>query len=517
MSFNENIANSNLAVSSRNYELALEYAKKAIKEQPDSAEGYVCAGRACMSKDTVSDAVSYFAKATEKDPKIGDNFFLLGYAQAMNGDTADALKSFTRAIERNCKPDIKGQIYKIMAMINIERREHANAIINLKQAEEQIGIDYEILQHKAVCRAFLKEYKSALFCINQMKLLQPHNYKAYSLAFHLFMELGIIDEAKAELERAAKYAKPEFAYYFDRVLFTSRSSDASESDEDVRIRCRDSLKAINSALINGEPDGLNAADLYLRAAQIYVTLEQYDDALRVLDATADVANSFNNGFSVLPSDSTGDTSEDTYDEILSPEEREAILQEKWDNGEFDELRSEINAALDENSSDDPEELAALIHESLTPLGSVPSIEKTGSSYKLSESYKINQVQKDLRSSLYIGIYEAKGKYEDMIVKARDLQSSSIVPNQYAGIYYELKAGKYLKKENWEKKYQERISFWTKRMLEDPKDAISASYRIRSYIDIGDFERAEQLCSCLPADAKGAMMKEISKAKEQGGV
>jgi len=516
LSFNENIANSNLATASKNYELALDYAKKAIKEQPDSPDGYVSAGRACMSKNTLSDAVTYFTKATEKDPKIGDNFFLLGYAQAMKGDTTDSLRSFTRAIERNCKPDIRGQIYKIMGMINIERRDHANALINFKQAEEQSGIDYEVLQHKAVCYAFLKEYKNALFSINQMKLVQPHNYKAYSLAFHLFMELGIYDEAKAELERAKKYAKPEFAYYFDRVLFTSRSTDPSETDDEVRARCRDSVKAINNALLKGEPDGINAADLYLRAAQMYVTLEQYNDALRVLDALADVVSSFNNGFSVLPSDAAEDISSDSG-EILSPEEQEAILQEKWDNGEFDDLRDEITAALDENGSDDPEELAAAIHDSLSPLGSVPAMEKTGSAYKLSGDFKMNQVQKDLRNSLYLGIYEVNGEYENMLIKAKELQSSSIVPNQYAGIYYELKAGKYLNKENWEKKYQERISFWTKRMLEDPKDAVSASYRIRSYIDIGDFERAEQLCSCLPADAKKPLAEEISKAKEQGGV
>ena len=54
------------------------------------------------------------------------------------------------------------------------------------------------------------------------------------------------------------------------------------------------------------------------------------------------------------------------------------------------------------------------------------------------------------------------------------------------------------------------------MLEDPTDFISASYRIRSYIDIGDFDNAEQLCACLPTDVKAPLMEEINKAKAQGG-
>ncbi len=54
------------------------------------------------------------------------------------------------------------------------------------------------------------------------------------------------------------------------------------------------------------------------------------------------------------------------------------------------------------------------------------------------------------------------------------------------------------------------------MLEDPTDFVSASYRIRSYIDLEDFDNAEQLCSCLPTDVKEALMEEINKAKAQGG-
>lgn len=129
---------------------------------------------------------------------------------------------------------------------------------------------------------------------------------------------------------------------------------------------------------------------------------------------------------------------------------------------------------------------------------------------------MEQVQADMRNSMYIAAYELLGDYEKMLQKARELQASSIVVNQYSGIYYELKVGKYTKKENWEKKYKERINFWTKRMLEDPTDFISASYRIRAYIDIGDFDNAEQLCACLPTDVKEPMMEEIKKAKAQGG-
>ena len=137
-------------------------------------------------------------------------------------------------------------------------------------------------------------------------------------------------------------------------------------------------------------------------------------------------------------------------------------------------------------------------------------------YLLTGDFQMEQAQADMRNSMYIAAYEMLKDYDGMLRKARELQASSIGANRHSGIYYELKVGKYLGKENWEKKYRERINFWTKRMLEDPTDFISASYRIRSYMDIGDFENAEQLCACLPTDVKGPLMDEIQKAKAQGG-
>lgn len=201
---------------------------------------------------------------------------------------------------------------------------------------------------------------------------------------------------------------------------------------------------------------------------------------------------------------------------LSPEEEEAIMQEKWDNGEFDDIREEINEALMESSSYDSEDIAEEVHKYLSPIDVIPKKENKTEKHILTGEFKMEPMQHDMRNALYITAYELLEDYDSMLQKAKEMQASSIVANQYSGIYYELKVGKYTNKENWQKKYRERINFWTKRMLEDPTDFISASYRIRSYIDIGDYENAEQLCACLPTDAKEPLMDEIRKAKTQGG-
>ena len=51
------------------------------------------------------------------------------------------------------------------------------------------------------------------------------------------------------------------------------------------------------------------------------------------------------------------------------------MQEKWDNGEFEDISEKIQEVLDEVGDDDPEEAAEAVQKYLTPLESVPASEE----------------------------------------------------------------------------------------------------------------------------------------------
>ena len=516
MNYDELIAGANLAFSSNNFIQALEKTKKAIQINSKAKEAYVIAGKASMSLDQTEDAIKYFKSAVKLEPNNGNIYFLLGYAQILSGNTADALKSLTKAVESNCDDALKGQIYKMMSMINTDQGDFKNALVNLEQAESFVGLDYEILQQKAACHASLRDFHETVFTLNQMKLLQPNRYEPYSLAFNIFMELEIYDEALSELERAEEYAELTMAYYNDRVAYTLLHDPADDTEENIKTKWLQTLVAIDTGLTKGKPDADQVFDLYLRAAQLYLSLENPQMAVAILDAAANPISSYNNEFSILVNNDEAESIPTGEFAELSPEEEEAIMQEKWDNGEFDDIREEINEALMESFSDDPEEITEEVHKYLSPVDIIPKKKNEEEKHILTGEFKMEPLQYDMRNALYIAAYELLEDYDSMLQKAREMQASSIVASQYSGIYYELKVGKYTNKENWQKKYRERINFWTKRMLEDPTDFISASYRIRSYIDIGDFDNAEQLCACLPTDAKAPLMEEIRKAKARGG-
>ena len=517
MEYNQLIANSNTAFGSGQFDTALDYAKKAIDLKPQQIDGYNCAGKACMSLDKPAEATRYFKEAIKIDENNGNLYFLLGYSKVLSGELSEALQGLTRAIEKGCDNVLKGQIYKMMSMINTDQGDYNNALGNLKQASEYMDLDYELLKDEAACYAALKEYKECVFTLNQMKMLQPRDYTAYGLAFHIFMELEIYDEALAELERAEKYADLTMAYYNDRAAYALLHDPEDDTKDNIREKWRKTLRAIDDGLVKGKPTAEQAFELYLRAAQLYMSLETPEIAVKILDAAANPISSYNNGFSILINEKGTIDSSDIPSDELSAEDEEAVMQEKWDNGEFDDITEEVNEALLENGSDDSAEIAEEVHKYLSPVDIIPDATSAEAErYMITGEFKMEPLQYDMRNSMYIAAYELMQDYDSMLKKARELQSSSILANQYSGIYYELKVGKYTNKDNWQKKYRERINYWTKRMLEDPMDYISASYRIRSYIDIGDFENAEQLCACLPTEVKEPLMEEIRKEKDAGG-
>ena len=56
---------------------------------------------------------------------------------------------------------------------------------------------------------------------------------------------------------------------------------------------------------------------------------------------------------------------------------------------------------------------------------------------------------------------------------------------------------------------------TNQMIKDPTDLIAVTFRIQSYIDIGDFTEAEQMCNLLTREIKEPLLKKIEEAKSGG--
>ena len=176
------------------------------------------------------------------------------------------------------------------------------------------------------------------------------------------MELEIYDEAKAELERAEKFADLTMAYYNDRIAYTLLHDPTNDNQDNIKSKWMATLKAIDDGLQKGEPTSEQVFELYLRAAQLYLSLENPSMTITILDAAVNPVYAFNNGFSVLSDEVSEESAASISCGELSPEDEETIMQEKWESGEFDDIREDIGNVLLDSITEDSDELADEIHQ-----------------------------------------------------------------------------------------------------------------------------------------------------------
>jgi len=77
----------------------------------------------------------------------------------------------------------------------------------------------DILQRKAIIYGIKNNIRNGLQAANQIKLIAPSEYLGYKLAFKLLVQAKRLDTAKAELQKAAKYAAPTMDFYFDQMSY----------------------------------------------------------------------------------------------------------------------------------------------------------------------------------------------------------------------------------------------------------------------------------------------------------
>lgn len=489
------LADSKLAFLNQENELAFNLANKAIKLQNSNADAYKCAGNALMSLERYEEAVKYYSLAVKYDASNGNRYYDLGFALATNERLADAIKNLAKADELGCLPENAIQMYNLLGIICFDIGRYDDALINLSKAEQLIGANLDILQRKAIIYGIKNDIRNGLNVANQIKLIAPSEYIGYKLAFKLLVQSKRLDKAEIELQKAAKYATPTMDFYFDKMTYELERYKL-DSDKNHFYR---SLEIIDTALKTIEPEFTNVIESYINAAEIYLQLENADKTLECLNAAQSPASAYNNGFEIV-------------DVVLAPpaEIDEYALEEMMeaDRAKLEELGEYGFDELVENAY--PNEDGEL--QFLTEIEEEP--EEVKSAFKMDESvqYDISDDNIDQINRLYVGAYTVKKDFEKVIEYARILQGREGIQNTYLGKYTEVNALKELGSDDAAAKYEAAIKFFRNAMIKDPTDIMAVTFRIQCYIDIGNYEEAEEVCNLLNKEVRDTFLEKIVKAK-----
>ena len=469
------------------FDKALETSKKAIHESPKNEDAYLLAGQVALSLNDANAAAQYYNDLVRVNPR-GDYFYLLGYAQTMNDDGMNAIINFEKALHLGCSAKYKGNIYKMMAMLNVEMGKFEDGLKNIENASAFIGLDLDLLKSRFLCYSGLEDYKNAVASCNQMKLISPSSYEAYSMSFEILMLLEIYEEAKNELMRAYKSVSPlPQQYYDDKVKYVILTKTKGEAENFTDEVMNEVLHVYSEALDNLYKTSLdcdNAFSIILRGAQTYLQKKDGRNALRLARLLWDIPSTIKRKESLLE----------------YKEKTEEELEETYNTEFFNTLGT---LTYDERSEEFEK-----VKERLTPLDAIAqSISKTDQENEFDITFKLNDDQKEIIWGIELSAYDLLNDYESELKTAQFLKKSQNINSSYLGKYSVLRCQKLLNSENWRKDYENAIVFWKEKRMMNPDDILALPYQIRCLIDLGSFEEAERLINKLPAHS-GTMLTEI---------
>lgn len=493
------LSDSRLAFLNQQNDVALSLAKQAIKLEYNNADAYKCAGNALMSLERYDEAIKNYSLAVKYDASNGNRYYDLGFAQATNERLADAMKNLAKAEELGCIPENMVQLYNLLGIICFDIGRYDDALINLSKAEQLVGVNLDILQRKAIIYGIKNDIRNGLQVANQIKLVAPSEYTGYKLAFKLLIQAKRLDTAKAELQKAERYAVPTMDYFFDSMTLELENYNV---DKD-KAHFHKALEIIETALKTVEPEITNVVESYINAAEIYLQLENADKTLECLNAAQAPAAAYNNGFAVV--DVT----------LAPPAELDEYAVEEMIEADREKMEEELGEYGLEELIENTEPNEDGEREFFTEIEEEP--QETDLPFKLDESeqYELSSENKDQINRLYIGAYTLKKEFEKVIEYARVLQASEGIQNTYIGKYTEANALKEMGAENAKAKYEEVIKFFRNAMIKDPTDIMAVTFRVQCCIDIENYAEAEEICNLLTKEIREPLLEKIAKAKSGG--
>ncbi len=498
MNVKEIIADSHLAFLNQENDTALNLAKQAIKLEPNNPDAYKCAGNAYMSLEHYDEAIKCYKTAVKWDPNNGNRYYDLGFSLATTEKLADAMKNFAKAEELGCTPENIVQLYNLLGIICFDIGRYDDALVNLDKAEQVMGVDLDVMQRKAVIYGIKDDIRNGLLTANQIKLIAPSEYIGYQIAFKLLIQAKRLEDAQKELEKAGRYTVPSMDFYFDYMTFELEKYQTDKDKEHFDL----ALDIIRKALKTVNPTVTNVIESYINAAEIYLQLEKPDQTIDCLNAAQNPVGAYNNGFEVVVNETEPVELTDYDVEDMIEADRAKIAEDYGDYG-----LEEIVESIEPDEDGNREYFTEIEDESQDVI----------SDYKLEEAENVEYSTEnvDQINRLYIGSYTLKKDFDKVIEYARKLQASESIQNLYIGMYSEVNAMKELGAPNAKQKYEETIRFFRNAMIKDPTDIMAVTFRIQCYVDIGNYDEAEQMCNLLTREIKEPLLEQIQKAKLGG--
>jgi len=160
----------NLMLSQEKYKQAISFYKKALKINPDYAEGYSNVGAALARQDKLDEAVLEYTKALEINPDFAEANYSMGNILLLHGKVKEAEAYFKKVLEADPK---YAEVYFSLGNIFLEQKNFGKAVEYYAKA---IRIESGFAQaYNNLGKALLGQgrIKGAIECYRQSLKIKP--------------------------------------------------------------------------------------------------------------------------------------------------------------------------------------------------------------------------------------------------------------------------------------------------------------------------------------------------------
>ena len=511
----ELLMNAEIAFSNKQYETALDWYKKVLKEKPDDLYVLSRAGAICVPLGKFEEAMTFFGRARELDPENGDNTFNFANACFFNKDYGKAFALYVEAEKLGCSDDVKPRLYYQMAMLCSMRQDINSALIYFDKCEESdqtgmISLNPDLISEKLKLYMFRQDYANAEKCAAQLVAISPLEFKGYMVYFSILMANKRYTAAEKILCDAGKYAElsaeNRFALTLQLAALYVAMGEENSGQKDAYVR--KAVGVLEECAVTRELTGEQLAQLELALAETCSKGGNQDRAIFILTnlladpkpdnreintkmpAYGDFELSWDELYGMLQ-ETLADIEERIYTGQLDPDMGLYVIPD------FDEdgmpVRYYDPAIFSGKKREQAEESAACAKQ-IRPVLSAENREKA--------------------MFTLLTCYLAKDGFREAEKIANVMKHSGNKYYSYYGLYVSAMACRKITgdSDTARTKYAEAIAFFKSKTFSDATDTLASIFRARLYAEQKKFEKAAQIAWLLPEADRQSVLAYIEQCR-----
>ena len=254
----------------KNYDLSIDYFKKAIKINPDSSEANNNLGVVLMEIKKFELSLESFKKAININPGYVDAYNNIGVIYKKLNKHNDAIYNWKKALEIN--PNYI-HAYNNIGNTFLEKKNAKSAKSAIENYEKAISLNskfFEAYFNKGNALQELNLHEQAINSYNEAIKIKSNYAEAYYNKGNSLREMNLLDEALNEYVNAFKI-NSELKNLFGSIIFTKHNlCDWKNYKEDIELLEKEILKEKNISKPFSVLSISNSSLIQKKSAEIYI-------------------------------------------------------------------------------------------------------------------------------------------------------------------------------------------------------------------------------------------------------